>query len=121
MSLLNAWFNAFLRSRRAGNLFRRRAMPEAGFGPGSAEAAPFALTTGLVSGVVCKHFSTDATVERSLIAPPKWFLAKVSTRKKYWRLTLPASVKGKLGELKGSTTAVLKLESRQGSPPPVRQ
>lgn len=49
MSLLNAWFNAFLRSRRAGNLFRRRAMPEAGFGPGSAEAAPFALTTGLVT------------------------------------------------------------------------
>ncbi|WP_049421861.1 hypothetical protein, partial [Stenotrophomonas maltophilia] len=49
MSLLNAWFNAFLRSRRAGNLFGRRAMPEAGFGPGSAEAAPFALTTGLVT------------------------------------------------------------------------
>ncbi|GMR28353.1 hypothetical protein STENOSP10_25730 [Stenotrophomonas sepilia] len=49
MSLLNAWFNAFLRSRRAGNLFRRRAMPEAGFGPGSTEAAPFALTTGLVT------------------------------------------------------------------------
>ncbi len=49
MSLLNAWFNAFLRNRRAGNLFRRRAMPEAGFGPGSAEAAPFALTTGLVT------------------------------------------------------------------------
>ena len=35
----------------------------------------------------------------------------MSTSKKYWRLTLPASVKGNSGELKGSTTAVLKLKS----------
>lgn len=90
-------------------------------GARSKEAARHALTAGLVNGGVCKRFSTDATVESSLIGPPKWSLDKVSTRKKYWGLTLPASVKGKLGELKGSTTAVLKLESRQGLPPPVRQ
>ncbi|WP_333857153.1 cation-transporting P-type ATPase, partial [Stenotrophomonas indicatrix] len=49
MSLLNAWFNAFLRSRRAGNLFGRRAMPEAGYGLGSTQAAPTALTAGLLA------------------------------------------------------------------------
>jgi len=49
MSLLNAWFNAFLRSRRAGSLFRRRALPEAGFGRGAAQAAPSALTDGLLT------------------------------------------------------------------------
>jgi len=63
MSLLNAWFNAFLRSRRAGNLFRRRAMPEAGFGPGSAEAAPFALTTGLVTLAQQEEAELLATLE----------------------------------------------------------
>ena len=49
MSLLNAWFNAFLRSRRAGNLFGRRAMPEAGYGRGSTQAAPATLTAGLLA------------------------------------------------------------------------
>lgn len=40
MTLLNAWFDAFLRSRRAANLFRRRALPDAGVGRGAAGAVP---------------------------------------------------------------------------------
>lgn len=40
MTLLNAWFDAFLRSRRAANLFRRRALPDAGMGRGAAGAVP---------------------------------------------------------------------------------
>lgn len=38
MTLLNAWFDAFLRSRRAASLFRRRALPDAGMGRGAAGA-----------------------------------------------------------------------------------
>ncbi|WP_313422696.1 magnesium-translocating P-type ATPase [Stenotrophomonas rhizophila] len=40
MTLLNAWFDAFLRSRRAASLFRRRALPDAGMGRGAAGAVP---------------------------------------------------------------------------------
>jgi len=40
MTLLNAWFDTFLRSRRAANLFRRRALPDAGMGRGAAGAVP---------------------------------------------------------------------------------
>ncbi len=40
MTLLNAWFDAFLRSRRAASLFRRRALPDAGVGRGAAGAVP---------------------------------------------------------------------------------
>ena len=40
MTLLSAWFDAFLRSRRAASLFRRRALPDAGMGRGAAGAVP---------------------------------------------------------------------------------
>ncbi|AHY58935.1 magnesium-translocating P-type ATPase [Stenotrophomonas rhizophila] len=40
MTLLNAWFDAFLRSRRAASLFRRRVLPDAGMGRGAAGAVP---------------------------------------------------------------------------------
>lgn len=49
MNLLNAWFDAFLRSRRAGNLFRRRAMPEAAFGRDAGNAVPRNFTSALVA------------------------------------------------------------------------
>ena len=48
MTLLNAWFDAFLRSRRAGSLFRRRALPEAGIGRGAASAVPADFSSALL-------------------------------------------------------------------------
>ncbi len=48
MTLLNAWFDAFLRSRRAGGLFRRRALPEGGIGRGAASAVPVDFSEGLL-------------------------------------------------------------------------
>ena len=48
MTLLNAWFDAFLRSRRAGSLFRRRALPEAGAGRGAANAMPADFSSALL-------------------------------------------------------------------------
>ncbi|MNX12333.1 Magnesium-transporting ATPase, P-type 1 [compost metagenome] len=48
MTLLNAWFDAFLRSRRAASLFRRRALPASGSGRGGAGPVPADFSAALL-------------------------------------------------------------------------